>query len=262
MKRTKIKNLSGALTLMIGLAVVLPACEKAKTKGPAIYEGPKVSIGNGKTYTWVKLKSDGTPDQLGITLTKEALDNLPQDPNNHHHNTFLLQLHQKANSIPFNHVTVDWNPAGHPPQNLFTVPHFDFHFYTITPAERQQIPPYQVDPSKHDILPPAGYLPDDYERLPEGVPAMGVHWGDQTAPEFNGEPFIHSFLYGSYDGKVTFLEPMVKYQLLKDGGSVNHTIKQPSRFQRAGYYPTKFRIYKENELYQIVLEGFVYRTQS
>jgi len=262
MKRNQLHSFARAFALILSLAIVTTACEKESQKENPVFEGPRVSIGNGKTYTWVKLRADGNPDKLGITLTKDALENLPQDPNDHHHNTFTLQLHQKASAIPFDHVTVDWNPVGHPPQNLFMVPHFDFHFYAMTQGERAQIPPYQVDPSKHDILPPAEYMPQDYQRIPEGVPAMGVHWADMTAPEFNGEPFTYSFLYGSYNGKVTFLEPMVKYQFLKDGGTVNQTIKQPQKYMRSGFYPTKFRIYKENDLYQVVLEDFVYRTQS
>ena len=34
------------------------------------------------------------------------------------------------------HISVDWNPCGHPPMNVFTVPHYDFHIYLVKPEYR------------------------------------------------------------------------------------------------------------------------------
>ena len=41
---------------------------------------------------------------------------------------------------------------------------------------------------------------------------MGAHWLDITSPELNQEnpkSFTQTFIYGSYDGKVIFMEPMI-----------------------------------------------------
>ncbi len=76
---------------------------------------------------------------------------------------------------------------------------------------------------------------------------MGTHWIDLLSPEFNGQPFTHTFLYGSYDGKVTFLEPMVTLALLQSGVSVQKAIRQPQLFDPANtFYPTRYNIWKNN----------------
>eukprot|EP00958_Prasinococcus_capsulatus_P005155 scaffold497_cov368-Prasinococcus_capsulatus_cf.AAC.19 len=39
-----------------------------------------------------------------------------------------------------NHIGFNYNPCGHPPLGVFTEPHYDAHFYYITPAERGTAP--------------------------------------------------------------------------------------------------------------------------
>ena len=34
------------------------------------------------------------------------------------------------------HISIDFNPCGHPPFNVFTVPHYDFHIYKVDPEYR------------------------------------------------------------------------------------------------------------------------------
>jgi hypothetical protein len=36
---------------------------------------------------------------------------------------------------------LDWNPRGHIPDGVYTVPHFDVHFYLITREQREEIVP-------------------------------------------------------------------------------------------------------------------------
>jgi hypothetical protein len=98
--------------------------------------------------------------------------------------------------------------AGHPPPGIYSVPHFDFHFYKMPLAERLAIPPYPQAMAAFNNNPLPGYLPTAYVKAPAGEAKMGAHWMDVTSPEFNGQPFTHTFVYGSYDGKVNFLEPM------------------------------------------------------
>lgn len=94
------------------------------------------------------------------------------------------------------------------------------------------------------------------------VPQMGKHHLDGTAPELHGEQFTQTFIYGSYDGKVTFLEPMIILDFLKANNNYERIIPQPAKFKVAGYYPTKMRIKKQNGVTDIILEGFVYRQAS
>ncbi len=126
----------------------------------------------------------------------------------------------------------------------------------------EAIPPYEADSSKFNNWPAPDYLPEHYFNPGGGVPQMGTHWVDLTSPEFNGQPFTQTFIYGSYDGKITFHEPMITLEFLKNSSDFERDIPQPVKVQKSGYYPTKERVVKHDGVTEIVLEGFVYRTQS
>ncbi|MGI8637700.1 MAG: hypothetical protein ACR2KZ_20055, partial [Segetibacter sp.] len=65
-----------------------------------------------------------------------------------------------------------------------------------------------ADMTKLNADPTASYLPQNY--FPGApVPQMGKHFVDIASPELNGQPFTQTFIYGSYDSKVTFYEPMI-----------------------------------------------------
>jgi hypothetical protein len=91
---------------------------------------------------------------------------------------------------------------------------------------------------------------------------MDAHWIDVTSPELNGQPFTQIFLYGSFDGKVNFYEPMITMDFLKNNNNFEGNIPQPAKVQKSGYYPTKERVVKHDGVTEIILDGLVYRTQS
>lgn len=88
---------------------------------------------------------------------------------------------------------------------MYELPHFDFHFYLMPNEERNKIT--ADNQTQFAKAPAAQYLPADYMQAPGGIPRMGAHWVDKTAPELQGKPFTVTFIYGTYDGKVTFYEP-------------------------------------------------------
>lgn len=66
---------------------------------------------------------------------------------------------------------------------------------------------------------------------------MGNHLIDTTGPEFHGEGFTHAYIYGSWDGDVTFMEPVVTQEWfhgLVDGTreSARYGAKQPAAWKR------------------------------
>jgi hypothetical protein len=140
--------------------------------------------------------------------------------------------------------------------------HFDFHFYIQSEADRMAIPPYEVDSTKFVQYPAPGYMPSVYVPTPGGVPMMGAHWIDVNAPEINGQPFSQTFLYGSYAGAVTFYEPMITKAFIDANPSYTRSVPAPTKFKVAGYYPTRFRITREQGSLTITLEDFVYRQAS
>ncbi|MBO0930166.1 DUF5602 domain-containing protein [Fibrella aquatilis] len=220
--------------------------------------GTPVNMGAGTATSWASLDAQGNPLSIGFTLTKTAFDNLPATMPG---TDFMLALPTEATTkTPFQHIMINWNPQGHEPDKIYTVPHFDFHFYIQPMAEVMAIPPYPQAPTKFDKLPAATFLHADFVKGPGGVPGMGAHWSDVTSPEFKGQPFTETFVYGSYDGKVTFWEQMVALSYLKTSPSMEKAIKLPAKYEKPGYYPTRYSIKTNSDGSQeVALDGFTLR---
>ena len=236
--------------------------------------GVPVRVGEGRARTYVvRASRSGAPVEVGVALDQRALDGLPtaghgDGSHGGHANMVVYLLPMPAqHGTPFQFVQLDWNPAGHPPADVYDAPHFDFHFYTISQAEREAIVP--TDPqfaAKANNVPSGAVVPPHYVPLapPGGTPAdlavpqMGVHWSDTRAPELQKllgkpdewRPFTTTFIYGSWDGRFTFLEPMITraYILARrsaaDAAGRDEVIPipTPAAYQAPGYYPSAYRI--------------------
>lgn len=244
--------------------LLLASCKKHNDGDNNVFKGPDQNFQGGKAWTWLQTDKKGNPDKLGISINEAALATLDPGTGESHgaSDGISLKLPGKAAITPFTHALLEWNPHGHEPAGVYDQPHFDFHFYIQSEADRLAIPPYTVDSSKFLIYPPAGYLPANYFTVPGGVPEMGAHWVDVTSPELHGQLFTQTFLYGSYDGKVTFYEPMITKAFLDANTSFERDIPQPAKYQKSGYYPTKMGVKRESGVLNVFLEGFVYRQAS
>jgi hypothetical protein len=208
------------------------------------FYGPQVQMGNGKARSFITISHTGVPEEIGMELTSGALTGLPTEGEPHYN----LPLHQKAQAAtPYDHLAINWNPFGHPPPGIYTVPHFDFHFYMISMDEQMMIPEYNATTAMMFDNPPApGYLPANYIPIPGGVPMMGKHWVDVTSPELNGVPFTKTLIYGTFDGKVIFHEPMVTLAVIQSGETIEAPIPQAQYVAEHGtYYPTMYKIYMD-----------------
>ena len=248
------KRLSLQTALFCFVMLVMSACKKETSadkqatevasklngqKNMNIFYGESVMMGNGTARAFIALNPAGRPMEIGIEMTDESLEGLEHGEMDHPE--YILQLPAQAlNVTPYKHFVINWNPHGHPLEGIYTVPHFDFHFYTITNEERMAI---GFNPG----APPApGYLPAGH--VPAGpVPQMGMHWVDPTAPEFNGHPFTYTIMYGSYNGAVTFTEPMITMDILQSGKAYNKIkIPQPTYYSPTNtYYPKHYNIYMD-----------------
>jgi hypothetical protein len=100
-------------------------------------------------------------------------------------------------------------------------PHFDFHFYTRSPAE---IAAVDCSNREKPASLPSGYALPDIEIPGMGtlvglcVPAMGMHAMPQA--DLDGtDPFRAAMLVGYYDRSVVALEPMVSRARLQEARS-------------------------------------------
>jgi hypothetical protein len=230
-----------------------------------IFLGEVKQLGNGVVWSWIKNDSKGNPSSLGVTFTETALMGLAEKkPSDTSFPTveYELSLPKQVKVRPYNHIVVNWNPHGHVPPGIYDVPHFDFHFYTVAPGERYKIKAKGEDIAICNKKLPAKYIPAGY-ILPEGTqePRMGSHWIDPNWPEFHNHPFTRSFIYGSYDGKMTFLEPMATKAFLETKPNVTEKISLPAAYEKHGFYPTAYSVKYDpaRREYSVSLEGLTYR---
>ena len=250
-----------AVTMLALAGGVVFACSDSTPPRPVDKSGTffgsvtQVAGGSGRAY--VTLDREGTPTDIGVALTEGALTGLPTSAPE-----FVFALPPEASLTPYKNAVVNWQPVGHPPPGVYTVPHFDVHFYMITDQQRQAItsadPEYAAKVARH---PAAEFIGAGYAA---GMPSerMGLHWNDPNAPERQGQPFTMTFIYGSYDGAVTFSEPMVAKSFLETKPARSETrIKLPSRFAATGYQPTTYVVYYDQATkeYRVALTGLVQR---
>jgi hypothetical protein len=237
--------------------------------------GTPQKLGNGMIRTYVVLdqKDASRPLEVGVSMSEQSLEGLPAGTpmagHGHHTmgNVLLLDL-PAHNPTPYKFVQFDWNPNGHEPDSVYTLPHFDFHFYAVPVDVRNSIVP--SDPrylQKAASYPTAQYrYPFYLDAATAGrvradsatVPMMGLHWLDVRSPELQKltgnpgawQPFTKTFIYGSWDGQFIFDEPMITraYILSKktatDPAMVDELIPVPTaqQYNPAGYYPSAYRI--------------------
>jgi hypothetical protein len=250
--------------LALSATTLFTSCQKDDDKKEGIFKGEETQLFNGKMWTWVQNDKNGNPLRLGVTITDAAMNSLPAGGNgggHQHELMWSLKFGPKANT-PFNHLMINWNPDGHEPEPIYGKPHFDFHFYTLTPQQVAAIPAYEQDSLKFKNSPGPAYFPATYINPGGGVPQMGAHWLDVTSGELNGQPFTQTFIYGSFDGKVIFYEPMITKQFLLENANYERNIPQPDKVQETGYYPTKMKVVKHDGVTEVILDNFVQRTKS
>ncbi|MBL0937556.1 MAG: DUF5602 domain-containing protein [Gemmatimonadaceae bacterium] len=291
--------LAGSLATSLALPVLLAACSNdptsdgpnsspnrvpAEIAGTFRHYGAALEVGNGRARAYVVLDEQNAnrPLEVGVALDATAMNGLPAptapapgtDPHAHVDTKEYLLTLPAQHGTPYQFITLDWNASGHEPPGIYDLPHFDFHFYTISPAEREAILP--TDPAfaqKAANFPTAAYVPAGYMVLPpppapvNAVPRMGVHWLDVASPELqaptspNYKAFTYTFIHGSWNGQFIFDEPMITRAFLLTQPDLTRPLSQPAQFAKPGYYPTNFRIKYDAEAkeYRIALGGLTKR---
>jgi hypothetical protein len=220
-----------------------------------IYWGKPVAIGQGAARTFVRSDAHGKLAAVGIALTESALDGLPAAGAGW---PYTLWMPLRGPKSGVDHVTIDWNPHGHPPPGIYSVPHFDFHFYYVSRIKQAEVS-FAGPPGDPGLTPPQpALLPPDYRFNPEAaVPDMGVHAADMTAPEFHGKPFGATFIYGYYRGQLTFVEPMVTRAFLLAKPNLKSPVRTPQAYSFPAYYPSFYGVRYDaaQKAYIVELDG-------
>lgn len=296
---TRRVTLLGRLTLL-GLAVALLATsvllltasgDAASTSAGERTAGWRTALGDGEVESFAQVPETGAPHAIGITFSAGALTNLPSNPSDGHHcidrdgdgvtvaatecahtHEFVIPLPDavsRRSDIPFKWVLLNWNLHGHIPPGVYDVPHFDVHFYMGPVADVFAIRDGACGPefvncddfarAKKPV--PEAYMHPDFKDVDAVAPAMGNHLIDVGGHEFHGQPFTRSWIYGVYDGRVTFWEQMVALDYLRSRPNDCSPIKAPPAVSTSGYYPTQqcVRYDGASNTYSVTLEAFEYR---
>ncbi|HJQ62355.1 MAG TPA: hypothetical protein VJ834_05800 [Burkholderiales bacterium] len=268
----------------------------ATTSEPKVVVTKPQKLGKGKAWVYVAVDAKGSPLALGVSLDKAALDDLPKEHNmksrcfdknkngkidageclGDYELIFMLPQGEAAKAVsPFKWVGLNWNPHGHgkPAPPPWAEPHFDFHFYISEREAVKQLRPGSCgelidceDFKRARKAVPAKYVHRDHIDVGAAVPDMGNHLVNSKAPELakGGPKFTHTFIFGAYDGHITFYEPMITRAYLASAPKMCERIKQPAAWALAGSYPTKYciRYSDRSGRYTVSLEGFVERTAN
>ena len=278
--------MAAALGAMAGCVVPPPA--------PALMLGTPASLGNGTVTTYAEVDAAGAPKVIGLMFTAGAVENPPAALSDGHHcfdlnkngkiepekeciptHEYVMPLPSelaRRADLPFKWVLLNWNPQGHIPPGVYDRPHFDVHFViepiaNIFAIQSGPCGPEHVRCDQFAIArkpPPANYVPASHIDVGAVVPAMGNHLVDVAGPEFKGETFKHSWIFGAYDGRVTFYEEMVDRAYLITKPSACTPIPAQEAVATSGYYPTQscIRYAAERNTYTVSLEGFAMRSAS
>lgn len=257
------------LCMLMVITLTFSGCVEESNQGPAeaqagetqplqeTFRGESESLGDGIVYSWVTLDAEGNPSAIGISFTQLAISGLPEGDVVE----YILPLPEEASATAYDHIGLDWNPEGHEPQGIYDSAHFDVHFYMIGQEERDKITATEENMAKLKKKLEPEFIPEGYVSTPGGGPRMGVHWIDPSSPEFSGQPFRETFIYGFYDGEMVFVEPMVTIDFLKTKPELTKPLKLPESYPTKAYYPTGYSIrYDETgKEYTVALEGMVSR---
>jgi hypothetical protein len=280
-------------TALIGAAALVVCGPGAALAESGTVHGEAQKLGGGSAQVYAELEAEGAPRVLGVTFDRAMLEDLPEVPNtwsrcfdknangridDHHECNGDYELafalpEELARTTPFKWVSVNWNPMGHPPPAppVWAVPHLDFHFYILEREAVRQIRPgpcselIDCEDFKRAQMPvPKHYVHPDHIDVGAAVPDMGNHLIDSKSPELvtAGTVFTHTFIFGAYDGQITFYEPMITQAFLESRPELCVPIKQPQAWAIAGHYPTTYciRYLADGDRYTVSLEDFVERS--
>lgn len=278
--------------LCTAIAILNPPRAAAGSHAAEIVYGEPVSMGQGSVRSYLALDTAGGPVELGLLIHRSSLEGLPRerstsgrcfdlngngqiDPPDECEGDyeFVVSLPSEVRDradIPFRWIGANWNPAGHAPPGIYHLPHFDFHFYVVDEESVRAIKTgtcgFFMDCDQFEIATrpvPARYVHKDHVNVDAAVAAMGNHLIDLTSPEFAKPPqkFTHTWIFGAYDGRITFYEPMITLEYFQSNPNGCTAIKQPQAWERPGYYPTRYciRHHAKADKYTVSLEGFRYR---
>lgn len=234
--------------------------------------GDTTLVDGNLVTTWARVLRDEVVKEVGVTIPVDLFDDQPvvdgDGPAGAIASLAFPGLVQEQTF--FNHFELQSEPDGHvaPPgsvnPNRNRVPHFDFHFYSVSEDVVWEIPL---------VRPPSLALPAvPAERLPEGYTQPGfsqLQMGRHSSPAWSlldPNPLSTIMIAGFPPAvaglpdptQMHFLEPMVSRAFLLERADFELPVPMPQTFGRLMRYPTRFAAEYDADLdaYHFVFSEF------
>lgn len=244
------------LTAVFGPIVLLSGC----AEGARTVDGECEDVFGAEVCTWGTISGDDVVE-FGATVAIASIDAAPADAELAFPPVLVAAVRlpeEVREATGFDHLGINWEAHGHPPA-LFMTPHFDFHFYAMSPTEIAAVDCSNLE--KPTSL-PNGYALPDLEIPDVGtlvgicVPAMGMHSMREDELD-KTDLFGASMLVGYYDQSVMSLEPMISRAKLQEHESFVMDVPAVPDAGEVTAWPTGFEaVYDDSaEAYR-----FVFRT--
>jgi hypothetical protein len=236
--------MKNSILTLAPVLVVLAACA-GRAPEPRTVQGECADVFSGSICTWATLDVTGSVIEFGATVPLAVAERAPHEMEMAWPplaNAVVKMPTEVALATGVDHLTVYWEPHGHPP-GAYLTPHFDFHFYNISSLARAAID--CTDETKPAAL-PAEYGMVDLEIEPLGmlvglcVPEMGMH--ALLASELQSDQlFDGTMVIGFYQGSPIFFEPMIARDMLMRRQSFDLPMPAVSGLPPGVSYPKRFR---------------------
>jgi hypothetical protein len=237
------------------LAIGLVACSRQQ-----VVQGECRPVNGDDVCVWGETSGNALV-AFGATVPLRSVEDAPDDAPMVWPPVSLAEIplpEAVSSATGFKLLTVYWEPHGHPP-GPYLVPHFDFHFNTISADELSAID--CADSTKPALLPTAYELPD--MNIPElgtliglCVPQMGMH--ALLGAELHGTTlFQKTMIVGYYHGRPIFVEPMITRATLLERRSFSMDMPEVPDRPASVRYPTTFRADYDStaQAYKFVFSG-------
>lgn len=251
-----------------------------------VHDGESAEVGDGTVKTGATTNSSGELVSLDVHIDDDALTSVDDDEEEPHESVAAhVPLPSEVDTHQFTFVGLHYNPVGHAPPGIYTVPHFDFHFYMVAESTVESIPRGLAAYDVPDEQFPPGYTFEDLRLI---VPEMGEHLLDATAPEFGDGDFTHTYVYGTYDSDIDpedptrveeveiegetqeipvfegdgesrlhFVEPMITNEFFADfEEELSVSVETPAVFPVEDRYPTEYVLKPTDSGASVSLGGF------
>ena len=237
-------------------ALLLSSCKQTDNtvttaSKAATYYGESKPFGGDSIRSWIKTDVNGNPSSIGVSFKQSAFAKLEGQDDS----MFMMMLPTSGAMMlasPFDHIEVDWSKKGDtdPPYN---VSHFDVHCFAVDMASQNGV---MAGMDNMTMMMDTMLIPHGYEMMMDAEAMMGVHAMDTTD---HTNPFNHTCMYGFYHGDLYFMEPMIAKTYLDSKTNFSADIKQPTKFKKSGWYPTKYYVRYDSNIneYQISIDNFV-----